>query len=323
MRHEAAAIAHEREAAAAMSALLRYEGRPSSTFNRAEWALASDTLIRTRDRQRAYRTLCDVLARRRPARPDFARDMRAEIGRPPEEKPLVLDNRPTSGARRERRLFVPPPFVRSTAIGRASPRRTPQQDDASAARFVNSETFRASPAGAQYHPEIAARAELRAQDSRQRARDRQAAVLPDTPQHRAFAGRGYASFGNADQVAIGARMVATVEALQAAAPHLLATSAAGRAAGALFAMIGRYNKGRATNGELDKVLKDMMFATPPATHHHRTGAHLAVGQQAADRWATATASAHALLTAVHDVDLQLELDQRARQAPRPGRGAER
>ena len=323
MRHEAAAIAHEREAAAAMSALLRYEGRPSSTFNRAEWALASDTLIRTRDRQRAYRTLCDVLARRRPARPDFARDMRAEIGRPPEEKPLVLDNRPTSGARRERRLFVPPPFVRSTAIGRASPRRTPQQDDASAARFVNSETFRATPAGAQYHPEIAARAELRAQDSRQRARDRQAAVLPDTPQHRAFAGRGYASFGNADQVAIGARMVATVEALQAAAPHLLATSAAGRAAGALFAMIGRYNKGRATNGELDKVLKDMMFATPPATHHHRTGAHLAVGQQAADRWATATASAHALLTAVHDVDLQLELDQRARQAPRPGRGAER
>ena len=80
---------------------------------------------------------------------------------------------------------------------------------------------------------------------------------------------------------------------------------------------------RATNGELDKVLKDMMFATPPATHHHRTGAHLAVGQQAADRWATATASAHALLTAVHDVDLQLELDQRARQAPRPGRGADR
>ncbi len=323
MRHEAAAIAHEREAAAAMPALLRYEGRPSPTFNRAEWALASDTLIRTRDRHRAYRTLCDVLARRRPARPDFARDMRTERAAQQEEKLPVLDKRPTSGAHRERRLFVAPPFVRSTAIGRANQRRLPQQDDAAAERFVNSDAFRATPAGAQYHRERAARAELRAQDSRQRARDRQASVLPDTPQHRAFAARGYASFGNADQMAIGTRMVAVIEALQAVAPHLLATSAAGRAAGAVFAMIGHYNKGRATNGELDKVLKDMMFATPPATHHHRTGAHLTVGQQAADRWVKATASARALLTTVHDVDLQLELDQRSRQAPRPDRGADR
>jgi len=118
-------------------------------------------------------------------------------------------------------------------------------------------------------------------------------------------------------------MVATVEALQAAAPHLSATSDAGHAAQAVFAMIGRYNEGRATNGELDKVLKDMMFATPPATHHERTGAPLASGRQAADRWATATASARSLLITVHDVDLQLELDQRARQAPRPSRGIDR
>ena len=148
-------------------------------------------------------------------------------------------------------------------------------------------------------------------------------MLPDTPAHRAFAARGYASFGNADQVAIGARMVAVVEALQAAAPHLLDTSDAGRAAQAVFAMIGRYNEGRATNGELDKVLKDMMFATPPATHHERAGRPLAGGQEAVERWAAATAAARALLTTVHDVDLQLELDQRARQAPRPNRGVDR
>jgi hypothetical protein len=267
--------------------------------------------------------LCDVLARRRPARPDFARDMRAAIGRPPQEEPSVHDEPSSPGTRRERRLFVPPPFVRSTASGRPSPRRTPQQDAAAAERFVNSDAFRATPAGLEYHRERAARAELRAKERRQRARDRQAAVLPDTPAHRAFAARGYASFGNADQVAIGTRMVAVVEALQAAAPHLLATSAAGRAAGAVFAMIGRYNEGRATNGELDRVLKDIMFAAPPATHHERTGAPLAGGQQAADRWVTATASARALLTTVHDVDLQLELDQRARQVPRPSRGVDR
>jgi Ti-type conjugative transfer relaxase TraA len=322
-RHEEAAIAHERQAAAVMPALLRYEGRPSPVFKRAEWALASDTLVRTRDRHRAYRTLCDVLARRRPARPDFARDMRTERAPQQEEKLPVLDNRPTSGARRERRLFVPPPFVRATASGRPSPRRTPKEYDAAAERFVDSDAFRATPAGVAYHREIAARAKLRGQERRHRARDRQAAVLPDTPAHRAFAARGYASFGNADQVAIGARMVAVVEALQAAAPHLLATSAAGHAAHAVFAMIGRYNEGRATNGELDQVLKDMMFAAPPATHHERTGAPLAGGQQAADRWATATASARALLTTVHDADLQLELDQRARQAPRPSRGVDR
>src|SRR5476651_1884866 len=290
VRHEAAAIVHERQASAAMPTLLRYEGRPSPTFNRAEWALASDTLIRTRDRQRAYRTLCDVLARRRPARPDFARDMRIEIAGLQQPQLAVVDKSPPPRPHRERQLLVPPPFVRSTLIGRPSPRRTPQAYDAAAERFVDSDAFRATPAGAQYHRERAARAELRAQDRRQRARDRQAAVLPDTPAHRAFAARGYANFGNAGQLAIGTRMVAVVEALQAAAPHLLATSEAGRAAGAVFAMIGRYNEGRATNGELDKVVKDMIFAAPPSTHHERTGAHLAVGQQAADRWAKATAS---------------------------------
>jgi hypothetical protein len=118
-------------------------------------------------------------------------------------------------------------------------------------------------------------------------------------------------------------MVAVVEALQAGAPHLSATSDAGRAAQTVFATIGRYNEGRATNGELDEVLKDMIYATPPATHHRRTGTTLAGARQAAARWATATASAHELLTAIHDMDLQLELDRRARQTPRPSRGVDR
>jgi len=323
LRHEAAAIVHERQASAAMPALLRYEGRPSPTFTRAEWALASDALVRTRDRQRAYRTLCDVLARRRPAPADFTRDMRSEIAGLQQPPLALVDTAPLARPHRERQLLVPAPFVRSTLIGRRSPRRTPKEYDAAAERFTNSDQFRATPVGAHYHREIAARAKGRMQDRQRRARERQAAVLPDTPQHRAFAARGYASFGTTGQVSIGTAMVATVEALQAAAPHLSATSDAGHAAQAVFAMIGRYNEGRATNGELDKVLKDMMFATPPATHHERTGAPLASGRQAADRWATATASARSLLITVHDVDLQLELDQRARQAPRPSRGIDR
>ena len=141
------------------------------------------------------------------------------------------------------------------------------------------------------------------------ARERQAAVLPDTPQHRAFAARGYASFGTTGQVSIGTRMVASVEALHAAAPHLSATSEAGRAAQAVFALISRYNEGRATNGELDTVLKDLIFAMPPASHHRRTRRPLAGNQPAIERWAEATAAARELLTTVHDMDLQLELER--------------
>ena len=118
-------------------------------------------------------------------------------------------------------------------------------------------------------------------------------------------------------------MVAVVEALHAAAPHLLDTSDAGRAAQAVFAMIGRYNEGRATNGELDKAVKDMIFATPPATHHRRTGHPLAGREHAADRWAQATAFARELLTTVHDVDLQLDLERRVRATPRPSRSLDR
>jgi Ti-type conjugative transfer relaxase TraA len=323
MRHEAAAILHERQASAAMPTLLRYEGRPSSTFNRAEWALASDTLIRTRDRHRAYRTLCDVLARRRPAPADFARDMRIEIAGLQQPQLAVVDKSPPPRPHRERQLLVAPPFVRSTLIGRHSPRRTPTEYDAAAERFTNSDQFRATPAGAHYHREIVARATGRMQDRQRRARERQAAVLPDTPQHRAFAARGYASFGTTGQVSIGTRMVATVEALQAAAPHLSATSEAGRAAKAVFALIGRYNEGRATNGELDQAVKDVIFATPPATHHRRTGYPLAGREQAADRWAKATASARELLTTVHDLDLQLDLERRVRATPRPSRSLDR
>jgi hypothetical protein len=323
MRHEAAAIAHEREAAAAMPALLRYEGRPSPTFNRAEWALASDTLIRTRDRHRAYRTLCDVLARRRPAPADFTRDMRIEIASLQQPPLAVVDTSPSPRPHRERQLLVPPPFVRSTLIGRHSPRRTPQEYDAAAERFTNSDPFRATPAGAHYRREIVARAKGRMQDRQRRVRERQAAVLPDTPQHRAFAARGYASFGTTGQVSIGTRMVAIVEALQAAAPHLSATSEAGRAAKAVFALIGRYNEGRATNGELDQAVKDMIFATPPATHDRRTGHSLAGREQTAERWAQATASARELLTTVHDLDLQLDLERRVRGTPRPSRSLDR
>jgi Ti-type conjugative transfer relaxase TraA len=322
VRHEAAAIVHERQASAAMSSLLRYEGRPSPTFNRVEWALASDTLVRTRDRQRAYRTLCDVLARRRPAPADFTRDMRPELALLREQPPAPADEL-SAQPRRELRIFVAPPFVQSAKVGRPSPRRTPQEYDAASERFVNSEGFRATPVGALYHREIAARIELRAQDSRQRARDRQAAVLPDTPQHRAFAARGYGSFGTTGLVAVGAKMLATVEALHAAAPHLSATSEAGRSAQAAFATIGRYSEGRATNGELDTVLKDLIFAMPPATRHRRTSRPLASNQQAIERWAKATASARELLTTVHDMDLQLELDRRGRQLPQPSRGVDR
>jgi Ti-type conjugative transfer relaxase TraA len=323
VRHEAAAIAHEREAAAAMPTLLRYEGRPSPTFNRAEWALASDTLIRTRDRQRAYRTLCDVLARRRPAPADFTRDMRSEIAGLQQPPLAVVDTSLPARPHRERQLLVPAPFVRSTLIGRHSPRRTPKEYDAAAERFTSSDPFRATPLGAHYHREIVARAKGRMQERRRRARERQAAVLPDTPQHRAFAARGYASFGTTGQVSIGTRMVATVEALQAAAPHLSATSEAGRAAKAVFALIGRYNEGRATNGELDQAVKDMIFATPPATHHRRTGHSLAGREQTAERWAKATASARELVTTVHDLDLQLDLERRVRATPRPSRSLDR
>ncbi len=321
MRHEAAAIAHERQAAAAMPSLLRYEGRPTAIFNRAEWALASDTLVRTRDRQRAYRTLCDVLARRRPAPPDFARDMRTEIAGLEQPRPTVVDKSPRP--RRERQIFVPPPFVRSPIVGQPSPRRTLQQYDAAVDRFINSDQFRATPVGPEYHREIAARAEVRTQSGRRRARERQAAVLPDTSQHRAFAARGYASFGTKGQVSIGTSMVATVEALQAAAPHLLDTSEAGRAAKAVFGLIGRYNEGRATNGELDQIVKDMIFATPPATHHRRTGHLLSGGKQASDRWAKATASARELLTTVHDLDLQIDLERRIQGTPRSSRSLDR
>ncbi len=322
MRHEAAAIAHERAAAAAMPALLRYEGRPSAVFTRAEWALASDTLVRTRDRSRTYRTLCDVLARRCPARPDFARNMGPEIARLREQGSAPVDEL-TAQPRREPRIFVAPPFVRSAKVGRPSPRRTPQEYDAASERFVNSDGFRATPIGARYHREIAARAEARAQDRRQRARERQVAALPDTPQHRAFAARGYGSFGTTGLVAVGANMLAIVEALHAAAPHLSATSEAGRSAQAAFVTIGRYSEGRATNGELDTVLKDLIFAMPPATHHRRTGRPLAGNQPAIERWAKATASARELLTTVHDMDLQLELDRLDRHVPQPSRGVDR
>jgi hypothetical protein len=161
------------------------------------------------------------------------------------------------------------------------------------------------------------------QDRRRRARERQAAVLPDTPQHRAFAARGYASFGTTGQVSIGTRMVAAVEALHAAAPHLSATSEAGRAAQAVFALIGRYNEGRATNGELDQAVKDMIFATPPATHHRRTGHPVRGREHATDRWAQATTAARELLTTVHDLDLQLDLERRVRGAPPPSRRLDR
>lgn len=316
IRHEAAAIVHERQASAAMPALLRHEGRPSPVFTRAEWALASDTLISTRDRHRAYRTLCDVLARRRPAPADFNRDMRIAITDRQQPERALVDTSPPARPHRERQLLVPPPFVRSTLTGRQSPRRTPLEYDAAAERFTNSVPFRATPVGAHYHREIVARAKGHMQDRQRRARERHAAVLPDTPQHRAFAARGYASFGTTGQASIGTRMVATVEALQAAAPHLLATSEAGRTAQAVFALIGRYNEGRATNGELDQAVKDMLFAPPPATHHRRTGHPLAGREQAADRWAQATASARELLTAVHDLDLQLDLERRIRGTPR-------
>jgi hypothetical protein len=203
------------------------------------------------------------------------------------------------------------------------PRRTPQEYDAAAERFTDSDQFRSTPVGAHYHREIAARAKGRLQDRQRRVRERQAAVLPDTPQHRAFAARGYASFGTTGQVSIGTRMVATVEALQAAAPLLSATSEAGRAAQAVFALIGRYNEGRASNGELDQAIKDMKFATPPATHHRRTGHPLAGREHAADRWAQAVASARELLNTVHDLDLQLELERRVRATPRPSRNLDR
>ncbi|MBS0546134.1 MAG: Ti-type conjugative transfer relaxase TraA [Proteobacteria bacterium] len=323
VRHEAAAIVHERQASAAMPTLLRYEGRPSPTFNRAEWALASDTLIRTRDRHRAYRTLCDVLARRRPAPADFARDMRTEIAGLQQQSLAVVDTSPPPRPHRERQLLVPPPFVRSTLIGRHSPPRTPQEYDAAAERFSTSDQFRAMPAGAPYYRDIGARAKGLLQDRRPRARERQAAALPDTPQHRAFASRGYASFGTTGQVSIGTRMVATVEALQIAAPHLSATSEAGRAAKAVFALIGRYNEGRATNGELDQAIKDMIFATPPATHQRRTGHPVRGREREADPWAKATAAARELLTTVHDLDLQLDLDRRVRGTSRTGRSLDR
>jgi hypothetical protein len=145
----------------------------------------------------------------------------------------------------------------------------------------------------------------------------------DTPQHKAFAARGYGSFGTTGLVTVGAKMLATVEALHAAAPHLSATSDAGRSAQAAFTIIGRYSEGRATNGKLDTVLKDLIFAMPPATHHRRTGRPLAGNQLTIERWAKATASARELLTTVHDMDLQLELDRRGRQLPQPSRGVDR
>jgi hypothetical protein len=248
--------------------------------------------------------------------------MRPEIACLREQPPAPVDELPVQ-PRRESRIFVPPPFVQSARVGRLSPRRTPQEYDAASERFVNSDGFRATPIGTQYHREIAARAEARAQDRRQRARERQAAALPDTPQHRAFATRGYGSFGTTGLVAVGAKMLATVEALHAAAPHLSATSEAGRTAQAAFVTIGRYSEGRATNGELDTVLKDLIFAMPPATHHRRTSRPLAGNRPAIERWAKAAASARELLTTVHDMDLQLELDRRGRHVPQPSRGVDR
>ena len=111
----------------------------------------------------------------------------------------------------------------------------------------------------------------------------------------------YGSFGTTGLVAVGAKMLATVEALHAAAPHLSATSEAGRSAQAAFITIGRYSEGRATNGELDTVLKDLIFAMPPAPHHRRTGRPLAGNQPAIERWAKATTFARELLTTVHDM----------------------
>ena len=48
----------------------------------------------------------------------------------------MVDKSPPPRPHRERQLLVPPPFVRSTLIGRPSPRRTPQQDAASITAFA-------------------------------------------------------------------------------------------------------------------------------------------------------------------------------------------
>jgi hypothetical protein len=191
--------------------------------------------------------------------------------------------------------------------------RTPEQQETAQKRYMASPHFQARVAlekdrllGRQQDRDRRQAAFDQTRESR--AAERARANMPDTPQERAFAGRGYGDFGK-DQAKVGTELLATVGTIQAAAPGLWENSEPGRTAKHAFAVVGLYEQGRANNGDLDKAMKDMIYANPPTAANRQTGEITPERQQAADLWAANVKQAQKMVDVVRAVDREHHPDK--------------
>jgi hypothetical protein len=200
---------------------------------------------------------------------------------------------------------------------RSSSSRTPEQQEVARQRYMQSAHFQArvllekEKIRDRQQARQADRADFEAgREARQTARLR--ANEPDTPAEQAFAARGYNDFGR-DKAKVMAELTITGAALQAAAPHVWETSEPGRMLTAAFNTLGSYQAGKATNGQLDAALKDLIHANPVTAANRRTGEITPQRQEAANLWKAAVDQAEKMVVLVRTTD-------RERNGPAPDAG---
>jgi hypothetical protein len=206
---------------------------------------------------------------------------------------------------------------------RGASTRTPEQIDAAQLRYMRSPHYQARVALEKDRilQRRQARQENQAAHDAQREARRTARLRanePDTPQERAFAARGYADFGK-DKPTIAAALTATASSLQEAAPHVWANGEPGRYASAAFETIGAYQAGKATNGQLDGALKDLMYASAPTAANRRTGEVTPEREQAVAKWQAVVNQAEKLANVVRSADRERNGQSPAPKGPALGR----
>jgi hypothetical protein len=194
------------------------------------------------------------------------------------------------------------------------PAPTPQQRERAQQRYRNSAHFQArvelqkDRIVAQQRDREIQRQQNRAAFDKERAdrmAARAAADAPNTPEEQAFKGRGFKDLNKAGKDAFNKMAFETMTAINAARPGLWENSEPGRASAAAFQTLAAYSKGEATNGDLDKALKDMSYANRPSKiADPRTGEISPQKEKTAAAWSDAIHKVHQTLDLVRTLDSQ-------------------
>jgi hypothetical protein len=296
MRQHVTALSHDRVAAAAMPALLAWQPRPPREFKRSEWILADRVLRLTKSYNQVQQTLCDTLARRRPAQFDLTHELSPYLVATHSAEPPVP-------------LVQSPLTFRSRSKLRRAWALLPEGLEQAFHRFQAALAAKATPS-----PRRAIRREAAARAAYEKARQerqaaRRAAQPANTPLERSYQSRGYADFGR-DQLRIVKRMTDVVHALQHAAPQILDDTDPGRALRAAYEALGQYHQHKLSNGELERPLNDLIFSDPPSPPGTRSARSASEHQQASLLWQSVIDRARALIREKSDLrSLELAADE--------------